>query len=105
VHCPSAFTADFFPCSEPVFKTAKSHTCPPLNPNPKFTSDEPDVRDDIFDMGLELFGKAAMTPDCMISTRPTPNPPFAGCGSGVFFNMGLQKQQADDFAPDIYWAF
>lgn len=82
-----------------------------LKAAPSWTNDfqqgpgEPEVRDDIFDMGLELFRKAETTPDYMISTRPTPNPPFAGCGSGVFFNMGLQEQQADDFAPDIYWAF
>ncbi|KAH8662719.1 hypothetical protein BGZ61DRAFT_368571 [Ilyonectria robusta] len=88
IHCPEA---DSFP--------------PSWTNNFQRGPGEPEVRDDIFGMGLEPFGKAAMTPDCMISTQPTLNPPFAGCGSGVFLNMGLQEQQTDDFSPGIYWAF
>ncbi|KAJ4195501.1 hypothetical protein NW759_016435 [Fusarium solani] len=49
-----------------------------------------EVRDDMFDMGLEPFQTAAMPPDSMVSARRVPTLPLAG-----YVNMGPQEHQAD----------
>ncbi|KAH6984226.1 hypothetical protein BKA56DRAFT_481950, partial [Ilyonectria sp. MPI-CAGE-AT-0026] len=64
-----------------------------------------EVRNDMFDMGLEPFQMAAMPPDSMVSAQPVPTLPLARCGPGLYVNMGPQEHQADEMAWDPRWEF
>jgi hypothetical protein len=64
-----------------------------------------EVRDNMFDMSLELLQKAPIPPDLMIAAQMIPAVPLAGCGPGLYISTGPQQQPADEMVWDSYWEF
>ncbi|KAJ3453663.1 hypothetical protein MRS44_017910 [Fusarium solani] len=79
---------------------------PPIWTNPfQQGSSASEVRDNMFDMGLEQFQTATMPPDSMVSAQPVPTLSLTECGLGQDVDVGPQEHQADEIAWDLYWQF
>lgn len=61
-----------------------------------------EVRDNMFDIGLEPFQTAAMPPDSIVSGQPGPMLPVIECRAGLYVNMGSQEHRADEMAWSPY---
>ncbi|CAM1507434.1 Fc.00g070750.m01.CDS01 [Cosmosporella sp. VM-42] len=90
--------------------TTESLNMPPSEPDglpPTWTNSfqeghKASFSDNMFDVGLDPFQKAAMPPDSMVSSQAMSNLPHAGYIPGLYVNIGPHEHQ-QEIAWNTHW--